>query len=322
MTKQEFEQRNEPAWRRLEWLVDGLESGRKETAVGEVPALFRQACHDLTLAEHRMYGLALCERLNELIIRAYRQLYRAHQPWGARVVSFFLTGFPRAVRRDWKLFWWAFLFFWGPFFALAFSARHDPRWVESVLGSEGMSAMESMYSGGEAVEKMREKFDSNFQMFGFYIMNNVSIDFKCFAGGIVYGVGALLVLLFNGLQIGAATGYVVENCNPEAFFKFTAGHSSWELLGAVISGMAGMKLGLAALIPGRHNRSEAIRQAAKAALPLILGAAAMTVVAAMIEGFWSAQSLPPFVKYSFGIFWWVFLTVYFSFSGRRSQALE
>ncbi len=133
-------------------------------------------------------------------------------------------------------------------------------------------------------------------------------------------LGVLLGILTGRAK--RATGYVVENCNPEAFFKFTAGHSSWELLGAVISGMAGMKLGLAALFPGRYRRAEAIRQSAKAALPLILGAAAMTVVAAMIEGFWSAQSLPPSVKYSFGIFWWVFLAVYFSVSGRRSQALE
>lgn len=319
MTKQEFEQRNDPAWQRLERLVSGLEQGRREPDVGDVPALFRQACHDLSLAEHRMYGLALCERLNELIIRTYRQLYRARRPVAARFLGFFIEDFPRALRKDWRLFWWAFLFFWGPFFAMMISAQYDIRWVESILGPQGMTSMEAMYSGDEAVEKMRETFDSNFQMFGFYIMNNVGIDFKCFAGGILFGVGALLVLLFNGLMLGAATGYVIESCNPEAFFKFTSGHSSWELLGAVIAGMAGMKLGLAALMPGRLSRSESIRQGAKAALPLILGAAAMTVVAAAIEGFWSAQPYPPMVKYVFGVFWWVFLAVYFLFCGRRPR---
>ena len=47
-------------------------------------------------------------------------------------------------------------------------------------------------------------------------------------------------------------------CNPESFWSFVAGHSSFELLGMIVSGMAGMRLGLALLRPGRLPRVRAL----------------------------------------------------------------
>ena len=39
-------------------------------------------------------------------------------------------------------------------------------------------------------------------MFGFYILNNVSIGFRSFAGGIIFGLGTIFFLVFNGLILG------------------------------------------------------------------------------------------------------------------------
>ncbi len=60
--------------------------------------------------------------------------------------------------------------------------------------------------------------------------------------------------------------------------------------------------------------------AGKKSLPLILGAAGMTLVAAAIEGFWSAQALPPMVKYVTGITLWVLVIAYLCFAGREKHA--
>jgi uncharacterized membrane protein SpoIIM required for sporulation len=83
--------------------------------------------------------------------------------------------------------------------------------------------------------------------------------------------------------------------------------------------MAGMRLGLAILRPGRLPRVRALAEASKQALPLIYGAALMTTIAAVIEGFWSAQPIPSEIKYAFGISGWLLLTAYFLFAGRRSN---
>jgi uncharacterized membrane protein SpoIIM required for sporulation len=177
--------------------------------------------------------------------------------------------------------------------------------------------MEQMYGSKEdQIAFLRSEYGSNFMMFCFYIFNNVAIDFRIFAGGMVAGIGTLFFLLFNGLHIGAAAGYVNHAGNPESFWTFVAGHSSFELLGMVCAGMAGMRLGLAILRPGRMTRPRALALAAKSALPLIYGAALLTFLAAVVEGFWSAQPLPSSVKYSVGITFWVLHAVYFLFAGK------
>jgi uncharacterized membrane protein SpoIIM required for sporulation len=107
-------------------------------------------------------------------------------------------------------------------------------------------------------------------------------------------------------------------CDPESFWSFVSGHSSFELLGMVVSGMAGMRLGLAILKPGRLPRTRALAEASKQALPLIYGAALMTTLAAVIEGFWSAQMIPSDVKYVFGIVGWILCAAYFLTAGRRA----
>ena len=60
----------------------------------------------------------------------------------------------------------------------------------------------------------------------------------------------IFFLVFNGIHIGAAAGYANYACNPESFWTFVAGHSSFELLGMVVAGVAGMRLGLGVLKPG------------------------------------------------------------------------
>jgi uncharacterized membrane protein SpoIIM required for sporulation len=284
-----------------------------------MPRRFREICADLSLAESRMYGARITERLNELVIRGYELIYRKGRGGWSRAAEFLVAGFPQAVRRERRLFWLCNAVFWLPFLAMMFSAAHEIRWVQALLGAEGMASMEKMYGGrDQQIAHLREEYGSNFMMFCFYIYNNVAIDFRIFAAGMAAGVGTLFFLLFNGLHLGAAAGYVNHACDPESFWSFVSGHSSFELLGMVVSGMAGMRLGLAILKPGRLPRTRALAEASKQALPLIYGAALMTTIAAVIEGFWSAQRIPSEVKYAFGMVGWILCAAYFLTAGRRA----
>jgi uncharacterized membrane protein SpoIIM required for sporulation len=319
MTSGDFEHRNMARWAEFELLVSLMEQGKAGAEAEKLPRLFRELSLDLSLAESRMYGAHVTERLNELVIRGYELIYRTRRGSWENVVAFVAVKFPRTVREEWRLFWLCNAVFWLPFFALMLSADHDIRWIQSVLGADGMASMEQMYGGKEEqLSHLRSEYGSNFMMFCFYIYNNVAIDFRIFAGGMAAGVGTLFFLLFNGLQLGAAAGYVNHACNPESFWSFVAGHSSFELLGMVVSGMAGMRLGLAILRPGRLPRVRALVEASKEALPLIYGAAIMTTLAAVVEGFWSAQAIPSNLKYTVGIIGWVLHIAYFTLAGRRS----
>lgn len=319
MTSGDFEHKNQQRWAEYERLVGCLEKGGEVPDAGQMPQRFRELCVDLSLAESRMYGARVTERLNALVIRGYEVIYRTRRGGWEKALSFVTTEFPRTVRREWRLFWLCNLVFWVPFFVMMISAYYDLRWTQAMLGPEGMASMEQMYGGKEEqIAHLRSEYGSNFMMFCFYIYNNVAIDFRTFAGGMAGGVGTLFFLWFNGLSMGAAAGYVNHACNPESFWTFVSGHSSFELLGMIVSGMAGMRLGLAVLRPGRLPRVRALVEASKQALPLIYGAALLTGLAAVVEGFWSAQEIPSEAKYAFGISGWILHTVYFLLAGRET----
>lgn len=320
MNRQQFENKNAADWQDFELKLKAAEGRKKAEGTEDLPSRFRKICYDLSLAQYRMFGHRIVDRLNGLAIRGYRLIHRKRSPFGENAVRFVIATFPQAFRREWKLFVAVSLVFWLPFFAMWWSAEHEIEWVQALLGPEQMASIEGMY-GKEAdtVEHLRQEHRSNFMMFAFYINNNVGIDFRLFAGGIFFGIGTLFFLIYNGLFFGAVVGYVDYAGDPELLWRFVAGHSSFELLGMLVVGMAGLKLGLALLVPGSLARGEALTKAGRDGVPLLIGGALMTVLAAVVEGFWSAQSMSSSVKYGVGISFWILHAIYFSRAGRRTH---
>ena len=123
------------------------------------------------------------------------------------------------------------------------------------------------------------------------------------------------------VQIGAVAGYLTQQGYITTFWGFVAGHSSWELIGAALSGAAGLKMGWALVAPGQMTRIYALKQAAVPAVQLLYGAAGMTFCAAFVEAFWSSISSTPFaVKITVGLVFWALFLAYFLFAGRGRDA--
>ncbi|HJV22195.1 MAG TPA: stage II sporulation protein M, partial [Holophagaceae bacterium] len=157
-------------------------------------------------------------------------------------------------------------------------------------------------------------------MFGFYIFNNIGIDFQIFGSGLVLGVGPVFSLLFNGVHGGAVMAHLTNVGHVATFYGFVSGHSSFELIGAALSGAAGLRLGLGLIHPGRRRRLEALKDAGRKGARLLIGAALLTFIAAGFEGFWSANQVVPWkVKVALGLGFWLMLLAYFAFAGRTGE---
>ena len=318
MTPAQFEKQIEPRWQKLETLLKEAEQSHPTAAVEELPATFRQVCHDLSVAQHRMSPQRLTQHLNALAIRGYRVLERHSAGGWEAFTHLFLVEFPQAVRAEWKLFWWCSALFYLPALLLIIVTPYHPEWSMAMLGPEGMMQAEMMYGKGSTLAaNVRNKFGSDFKMFCFYIMHNIGIDFYTFASGLVAGVGSLIVLLINGLSIGSMAGYIAYAGDPHLFYTFVAGHSAFEITGMVVAGMAGFRLGLSVLKPNRLSRRDALVLAGRKAMPLLVGATIMTFSAAIVEGFWSARELPAAMKYTFGGMCWLLVAAFLLLSGRR-----
>ena len=63
-----------------------------------------------------------------------------------------------------------------------------------------------------------------------------------------------------------------------------------------------------------------LRTTARVAVQIVYGAAAMLLIAAFIEAFWSSTTaVPPVAKYLTGVALWLFVGAYFLFMGRRAH---
>ena len=155
-------------------------------------------------------------------------------------------------------------------------------------------------------------------MAGFYVQNNVGIAFRCFATGALAGLGSIFFLVYNGLIIGATFGYLGNVGLGGNLLEFTSGHSAWELTGICLSGAAGLRLGWAMIVTDGRTFVGSLRRAAPELYRLILGTAVLLLVAAAIEGFWSASPVPRPVKYGFGVVQWFIVGGWLYFGGRRA----
>ncbi len=315
MNRDEFVRRHEPMWRRVEDLLDRLEARRRfEHELAELPALYRRCCHHLALARKRHYDYALETRLNRIALRGYHQLYRQRNfaPGGA--LRFLAVDFPRQLRAHAGLFWLATALFYGPGIAMAILVLEQPDSVYALLDAEQIKGFEQMYRAAPAEERGAA---SDFAAFGFYVLNNVGIAFRTFAGGLAAGLGTLFFLIFNGLYLGAVFAHLVHVGAAENLLSFVIGHGAFELTALVISGVAGLRLGAAVIAPGRLSRGEALRQAGPICVQLILGVAAMLIAAAFIEAFWSSTAwIPATGKQLAGALLWILVIAYLTFAGR------
>jgi uncharacterized membrane protein SpoIIM required for sporulation len=314
----------EPDWTRWDgWLAHAGRGPELPFPADQVAHRFRELCRDLSLARERNYSSPLVDRLQQRVLRVQQRIYGAQPRKRAAVFEFFLDRFPALVRREWKFVLAAAVLMLVPIGLYVWAAQLWPESVYLVLSPESAARIESMY-GPDALRPGRGRDASDdVLMFAFYVYNNVRIDFQCFAGGLAFGVGSIFFLIYNGLHIGAVAGHLTRVGYGEAFWGFVAGHSSFELLGAVLAGAAGLRIGYALVAPGPRTRGDALRAAARPAVYLLYGAAAMTGCAALVEAFWSAQrALPSLLKYGVGIGLWAQWLLYFAFAGTRATVDE
>lgn len=287
----------------------------------DFPSLYREVCHHLSLAKSRRYSPYLIERLNLLIDQAHQVFYRHSHIHGesavASLLEFFSHTFPQTVRDEHKWLWLSSLFFYLPLILMIVVIQVWPEFVYSVLPADSVASMESMYDP-QAKHIGRERgSDSDSLMFGFYIFNNTSIGFRTFATGLLFGVGSIATLMFNGLYIGSVAGHLTEIGYTQTFWSFVVGHSAMELTAIVLSGAAGLKLGFSLLMPGRKSRYQSLLDAARTSVRIMAGAAVMFFIAAFIEAFWSStQLISPQIKYLVGGLLWSVVIIYFVFVGR------
>jgi uncharacterized membrane protein SpoIIM required for sporulation len=306
-------------WRELETLLGSAPALHRlpPRSISRAAALYRTVCADLMRARAADYGPEVVTLLDGLAARGHNALYSAPPYRLGAVVDLLRQDFPRALRRHRRAFYLALALFLVPAISGFTGAWSSRTFAVSVLSPEAAEQMEEAYSDG--YDRGRSE-DVDSGMAGFYVYNNVGVAFRCFATGVLFGLGSAFFLVVNGLQLGAVAGLLTASGRGFNLLTFVASHGAFELTAIVIAGAAGLVMGYSLVDTGGRGRFASLRAQAPDITRLVLGAAVMLLVAAGIEAFWSPSSVPPPVKLTVAAGLWVLVALYLALAGRRGRA--
>jgi uncharacterized membrane protein SpoIIM required for sporulation len=301
-------------WQALEELCSRLENrGRRRldaAVASRFASLYRSACADLALADAYQLPQGTVRYLHQLVGRAHNQLYRSRlfnvRTWARQL----LVDVPRRLFHDGALRL-AFFIFWGMFLLSASLSYVRSDFAQHVVGKEMLTQIEEMYA--QPANRDNPAFCGD--RMGLYIAHNGGIGLRCFAMGLLFGVGGLLTTLQNAAVLGGVFGHMATTTQSDNFFRFVTAHGPYELTAVVMAAGAGMRLGFSLLDTKGQTRIASLRRAGAEAMPTMGAFLVLFSLAALIEAFVSPSSLPYAVKAGVAVFSVATLVFYFVFLG-------
>ncbi|MET1002715.1 MAG: stage II sporulation protein M [Acidimicrobiia bacterium] len=305
-TVDEFVAERTPTWTELEQLVQ--RAGSRPARLGAVGVrrlgtTYRATSADLAIARRQFPGHPLVGRLEGLVQRGRVAVYHTARR-GGTVREFVTHGFWRRVRERPGILAIAALCLFGPSLLGGYWAWRDPGAGMGLVPGDFQYVSEPRSRG----EDWGISVDEQAQFSSEIMTNNIRVSMLAFAGGILGGVGALLLLLYNGVTLGATFGIAIAAGNGPPLFQQVLAHGVLEMSCIVVAGAAGIRIGWAMIDPGTRPRREAIVAEARAGAEMFIGVALLLVLAGVVEGFItpSGQSLGfvSVVGFGLGIAFW------------------
>jgi uncharacterized membrane protein SpoIIM required for sporulation len=313
-TPEQFVLARRDSWARLEDLIEKAQGSRltslTDSEIHELGTLYRRASADLARAQTRysttFAGEELVRSLNALVLRAHAQIYSAPPIQTTPIQAlwdFLLYGFPAAFRRHWRAIALSALLLFipglGSYMAVWTNAANTRLFVEDRIVEEVESRAKKKLVTGWGGNTNYKGVVQSPEISSAITVNNIRVSLLAVALGLTAGIGTGLVLIQNGMLIGALAG-VATNSNVDfLFWSVILPHGVIELTAIAIAGGAGFVLARSIYAPGELSRSDALKLAGNQAGQLVAGVAAMLIIAGLIEGFITPTTLPPTFKMTF-----------------------
>jgi uncharacterized membrane protein SpoIIM required for sporulation len=257
----------------------------------EIGRIYRHVAADLAVLRRRFPGDPEILGHERLVTQAqsivYAQPRRAFGP-----LAFFVRRYwQRVVQLRWHLATAAGLMVLSAVIAYLW-ARADPAAASRFFPIGGMrtSWEDQGMSVGEQTTVSAEIF-----------VNNIRVSFLAFALGITFGIGTVIVLVFNGAMLGTLTGLAVGAGNGTTLFTLVVAHGVLELSVIAVAAAAGMAMGWSMLVPGNVSRSRSLARSGRHAVEVVVGTVPWFILAGLIEGFITPNGFGPAVAGVVGV---------------------
>jgi uncharacterized membrane protein SpoIIM required for sporulation len=280
VNRDRFLEQRSRSWQELESLIG--RSGRKAERLGpqgalRLGALYRGTAADLALARRAFPGDPVVDRLEQLVSRARGLVYDAPTRRSS-AIRFFARDYWRLVAEKPVALLAAFVLLFGPAALSAGWALGNAGAAAGLVPAEFRPATQSERPWRDLTPGEQAAFTNT------VFVNNIEVTLAAFAGGVTLGVLTGVMLIFNGVVLGAVGGLMIGAGNWRGFLELVTGHGVLELSCILVAGAAGLRLGWAIVSPGYRTRGESARLEARNSVAIALGTAPWLVAAGIVEG--------------------------------------
>jgi len=291
LTETQFIEQNKEKWQELESLLT-----RKDKDPDLLHSLFVKVSSDLAYASTFYPKRSVRAYLNQLTQQVFDSMENKKTEWSLDgIKNFFSDILPTEMYRSRKALLSSFLIFGVALLIGIVSSANNPDFCAVILGDGYVAMTEENINNGDpmAVYKSSEQSD----MFFHITVNNVRVAFLCFIMGIIGTLGTIIILLYNGIMVGAFQYFFyAKGLFVESFLTIWI-HGTIEISAIIIAGAAGIVLGNGLLFPKTYTRATSLQISAKRAIRIVLGTVPLFIIAGFLESFVTRLTdLPMIVK--------------------------
>ena len=320
-----FRKGREDGWRRLEELVNRIESEGIATLTAlearELPLLYRAAMSSLSVARSIVLDRNLLLYLEDLALRSYLAVYGPRAGILEKARGFFLRGFPRAVRAmRWHLLIVAVALLAG--IVAGYLLVMDDMANYTMLVPETLAGDRGPDSTAEDLRRTElfapwPGFVETFIVFANSLFrHNTMVGIFSFGLGFIMGVPTLLLMAYNGLVVGAMIGLHADKGLGVDFVGWLMIHGVTELLAILLCGGAGLVVAEKILFPGPLSRLDSLAKYGRDAAGVVAGTVAMFFIAGILEGGFRQLVHQTPLRYAFALATAAGWLYYFARAGR------
>jgi len=287
-----------PYWDRLNWLLNQADQsgvrGLSREELRETALLYRQAASDLSTLRQDATARPYTEIVNQLLARAHHIIYSSRRKGLLRVVYFLWQEYPALIQRRFRyvLLSLIILLAGGTLGSVLTLAR--PQFMRHMLGPAMVDTIEHHKMWTESIVGVEPAAS------GRIMTNNITVCFIAFAGGILFGIGPVWSMFYNGLLLGVVGVACQQHGMALGLWSFVAPHGSLELPSIVLAGAAGLRLGRGVVFPGIYRWRDSIALAGAESTRIVAGVVPLLVIAGSLEGFFSPSGAAIQLKFIVG----------------------
>lgn len=286
-----FRMEREADWRRLEEILDLVESGRRrelsDSEIIALPVLYRSALSSLSTARAISLDQSLIAYLAALSTRAYFCVYGARSRFVERVAHFFTRDWPEAVQRLLRPTIVSALLMLVGGGAAFFLTKASPDWfyafIPAALAHGREPGATTAFLRNGLFESHSAKGLGFFSSFLF--SHNAQIAIFAFALGFACCLPTVFLILQNGFMLGALIAVYADHGLTFDFMGWILIHGVTELFAITLAGAAGFHIGWTLAFPGDEKRVTALARAGKTASVVMIGVVIMLFCAGLLEGY-------------------------------------